>query len=228
MTVSWCAPWPNECYLAGARRRGAQLLRPAPQAGADRVSAATIRSATPPPGRTSRPGRRRPRQWAIISLSGGTDPVDPGRPRPGSAGKRQPAGQHGVAEGGQRAAGELDGRAQPVAGLGGGRASRHGAGCGAGAALVGGRARLPAGRGGSGRRRGSSAWAPWSRRPTASTTTGFDALHFQGPGTDLEVGLLPSSRFVSGGVRDGGRHPAPAKRALRGGVHDARPDAGQR
>src|SRR6476661_4387147 len=27
----------------------------------------------------------------------------------------------------------------------------------------------------------------------------FDALHFQGPDTDLEVGLLPSSRFISGG-----------------------------
>jgi aminopeptidase len=32
------------------------------------------------------------------------------------------------------------------------------------------------------------------------TERGFDALHFQGPGTDLTVGLLPSSRFVSGGI----------------------------
>jgi aminopeptidase len=30
------------------------------------------------------------------------------------------------------------------------------------------------------------------------TDSHFDALHFEGPGTDLEVGLLPSSRFVSG------------------------------
>jgi aminopeptidase len=28
----------------------------------------------------------------------------------------------------------------------------------------------------------------------------FDALHFEGPGTDLTVGLLPSSRFVAGGI----------------------------
>ncbi len=28
----------------------------------------------------------------------------------------------------------------------------------------------------------------------------FDALHFEGPGTDLTVGLLPSSRFISGGL----------------------------
>ena len=29
------------------------------------------------------------------------------------------------------------------------------------------------------------------------TARGFDALHFEGPGTDLRVGLLPSSRFIS-------------------------------
>lgn len=29
------------------------------------------------------------------------------------------------------------------------------------------------------------------------TAAGFDALHFEGPGTDLTVGLLPSSRWVS-------------------------------
>jgi aminopeptidase len=28
----------------------------------------------------------------------------------------------------------------------------------------------------------------------------FDAVHFQGPGTDLTVGLLPSSRFIAGGI----------------------------
>ena len=28
----------------------------------------------------------------------------------------------------------------------------------------------------------------------------FDALHFDGPGTDLTVGLLPSSRFIAGGI----------------------------
>jgi aminopeptidase len=29
------------------------------------------------------------------------------------------------------------------------------------------------------------------------TARGFDALHFEGPGTDLRVGLLPSSRWIS-------------------------------
>jgi aminopeptidase len=29
------------------------------------------------------------------------------------------------------------------------------------------------------------------------TARGFDALHFQGPGTDLRVGLLPSSRWIA-------------------------------
>jgi aminopeptidase len=28
----------------------------------------------------------------------------------------------------------------------------------------------------------------------------FDALHFEGPGTDLTVGLLPSSRYIAGGI----------------------------
>ncbi len=48
--------------------------------------------------------------------------------------------------------------------------------------------------------------ASWERRMgDMSATAGrindrrFDSLHFQGPGTDLEVGLLPSSRFISGG-----------------------------
>jgi aminopeptidase len=47
----------------------------------------------------------------------------------------------------------------------------------------------------------------WEQRMGAMAATadritdhGFDALHFRGPGTDLEVGLLPSSRFVSGGA----------------------------
>lgn len=36
----------------------------------------------------------------------------------------------------------------------------------------------------------------------------LDALHFQGPGTDLTVGLLPESRFIGGGIetRDGIAH----------------------
>src|SRR5207244_5285633 len=37
---------------------------------------------------------------------------------------------------------------------------------------------------------------------------GFDALHFEGPGTDLTVGLLAESRWIGGGIetRDGVPH----------------------
>jgi len=40
------------------------------------------------------------------------------------------------------------------------------------------------------------------------TGHGFDALHFEGPGTDLRVGLLPTSRFISARFEtvDGIRH----------------------
>ncbi|HEY4276704.1 MAG TPA: aminopeptidase [Conexibacter sp.] len=40
------------------------------------------------------------------------------------------------------------------------------------------------------------------------TAAGFDALHFEGPGTDLTVGLLPSSSFISAAFEtiDGLRH----------------------
>jgi aminopeptidase len=48
--------------------------------------------------------------------------------------------------------------------------------------------------------------ASWERRMGDMAATAgrindrrFDSLHFQGPGTDLEVGLLPTSRFISGG-----------------------------
>lgn len=49
--------------------------------------------------------------------------------------------------------------------------------------------------------------ASWEERMDALSTVAermterrFDALHFQGAGTDLTIGLLPSSRFVSGGI----------------------------
>lgn len=40
------------------------------------------------------------------------------------------------------------------------------------------------------------------------TAARFDALHFEGPGTDLTVGLLPTSRFIAAGFEtvDGIRH----------------------
>jgi len=55
----------------------------------------------------------------------------------------------------------------------------------------------------------------------------LDALHFEGPGTDLTVGLLPSSRFAKDGgaarTRAGVR--TRAEPPDRGGLHDARPGA---
>ncbi len=42
------------------------------------------------------------------------------------------------------------------------------------------------------------------------TERSFDALHYQGPGTDLEVGLLPGHRWIAGGLEtvDGIAHMA--------------------
>jgi aminopeptidase len=48
--------------------------------------------------------------------------------------------------------------------------------------------------------------ASWDGRMSALAATAerlngrFDALHFEGPGTDLTVGLLPTSRFIAGGT----------------------------
>ena len=52
---------------------------------------------------------------------------------------------------------------------------------------------------------------------------GLDALHFEGPGTDLVVGLFPDAAVGNRGRRDGGRHPAHGEPPLGGGVHVARP-----
>ncbi|MDX6486818.1 MAG: aminopeptidase [Gaiellaceae bacterium] len=63
----------------------------------------------------------------------------------------------------------------------------------------------------------------------------FDALHFEGPGTDLTVGLLPESRWIGGGIetRDGIAHvpnlpteevfSAPDWRRTEGSVRSTRP-----
>ncbi len=55
----------------------------------------------------------------------------------------------------------------------------------------------------------------------------FDALHFEGPGTDLTVGLLPSSRWMAASFEtvDGiEHHPNLPSEEI---VHDARPAAGR-
>jgi aminopeptidase len=47
-------------------------------------------------------------------------------------------------------------------------------------------------------------------RARQMTERGFDALRYRGPGTDLEVGLIPGARWLSGGdeTKDGRRHVA--------------------
>ena len=50
----------------------------------------------------------------------------------------------------------------------------------------------------------------------------FDALHFDGDGTDLTVGLLPTSKLHGGALRDRRRHRAHAEPPDGGGLH-ARP-----
>jgi aminopeptidase len=66
-------------------------------------------------------------------------------------------------------------------------------------------------------------------------TLALDALHFEGPGTDLTVGLLPESRWIGGGIetRDGIAHipnlpteetfTAPDWRRTEGTVRSTRP-----
>ena len=49
----------------------------------------------------------------------------------------------------------------------------------------------------------------------------FDALRFEGPGTDLTVGLLPTSRFAGGGSTQHRRRPQHLEPADRGGLHGA-------
>ena len=51
---------------------------------------------------------------------------------------------------------------------------------------------------------------------------GLDALHFEGAGTDLTVGLLAELDLDRRDVDDDRRARAPAERADRGGLHDAR------
>ena len=139
-------------------------------------------------------------RWAIISLSGGTDPSILAGLDPDRLGRdNSPVNTEWLKAISERLVNWTVGPS-PIAVWAAVVHPEHGAGCSAGAALVGGRARLPAGRGGCGGVVGRSAWAPWCATAGRITDHGFDALHFQGPGTDLEVGLLPSSRFVSGGA----------------------------
>ena len=56
----------------------------------------------------------------------------------------------------------------------------------------------------------------------------FDALHYEGPGTDLTIGLLPSSSWHAARFHTVDGHRAHAQPADGGGLHDARPGARRR
>jgi aminopeptidase len=56
--------------------------------------------------------------------------------------------------------------------------------------------------------------AAWSERldelearARAMTERGFDAIRYRGPGTELEVGLIPGSRWLAGRTQTAGGHP---------------------
>ena len=53
----------------------------------------------------------------------------------------------------------------------------------------------------------------------------LDAVHLRGPGTDLEIGLLPSSQWMGGAPDHQLRARAPSQPADRGGLRGARPGA---
>ncbi len=63
------------------------------------------------------------------------------------------------------------------------------------------------------------------RRP-AHASARFDALHYEGPGTDLTIGLLPDSAWEAARFDDRRRHRAHAEPPDRGGLHHARPASG--
>ena len=56
----------------------------------------------------------------------------------------------------------------------------------------------------------------------------FDALRFEGPGTNLTVGLLPTHALHGGALRDRRRHRAHAQPPVRGGLRRPRPAAHRR
>ncbi len=85
----------------------------------------------------------------------------------------------------------------PHARVGDAGASAAGAGGGARAAVAADRAHLPARRGGSGRRLGVADRPPDRRRPRELDARRLDALRFEGPGTDLTIGLLPASTWLA-------------------------------
>ena len=214
----------NECYLAGARfvelnYFDLHLKRARIEFGGDD----SIGYATTWSYEQARAAAAE--RWAIISLSGGTDPSILAGLDPDRLGRdNSPVNTEWLKAVSEQLVNWTVGPS-PIAGLGGGRASRHGAGRSAGAALGGGRARLPAGRGGPGRVVGAAHGRAWSRRPAASPTTVSTRCTSRGPAPTSRSACCPSSRLRvrrrsrrSAGIQH--RPNVPSEEV----VHDARPE----
>ena len=133
---------------------------------------------------------------ARIALTGPTAPDAAGGPRPRARRRRQSADAARGRQGAQRPHDELDDRPLPDARLGRAGASRPRAGRGARSGC-GSRSSTSAGSTRPTRSPpGASGWRRSSASTERLTAARFDALHFEGPGTDLTVGLLPSSSWL--------------------------------
>ena len=134
---------------------------------------------------------------ARIGLTGPSAPGLLERPRPAARRARPAAVPARGERGRQRAHDELDGRAVPDAAVGVARVprprarTRRSSGCGSrSCTCAGSTSPIRSPRGGE----RQDVLVGVSERLTELR---FDALHFEGPGTDLRVGLLPTSRWLS-------------------------------
>ena len=203
------------------RRR--HVVRPARQARAASSTPPRTRSSYVPPWYGERMLELGEQRAARIGLAGPVAPGPARRPRPARAGRDRLPARQGDRPGRQRAHDQLDDRAGPTPALGRAGASRprpeRGAApsCGEQILHV---LRLDE----------ADPVAAWRSAPTRSSATAerlterrFDALHYEGPGTDLTVGLLPELALDGGALRDRRRHRAHAEPADRGDLHHARP-----
>ena len=165
---------------------------------------------------------------ARVALTGPVGAAADGRGRPDADRARHASGAARGDAGRRRADDQLDRGAVPDSGLGG--------------------ARLPGAGASRTRSRGYGArWRyicrldeadpvqAWERRLAKLSAMSerldelhLDALRFEGPGTDLTIGLLRKRRVVGGPLPDDRRDRPRAEHPDRGGVHDAGPAARRR
>ena len=161
---------------------------------------------------------------ARIGLTGPVAPGSAQRPRSGARRPRPAAVPQGGGEGRQRAHDELDRDAVPDARLGAARVPRPRARRRRSSAC-GGRSSTSAARRGRPGRRVARAGRHARRRRRAAHGAPLRRAALPGPGTDLRVGLLPTSSWMAARFSTVGRDRAHAQPPDGGGVHDARPAA---